>query len=88
MTYFAKILNGGLVLAPSPIKTENSDIFTNDPAVYKAHGYKPVSFTDYPADGRYYICEWSESENEIIQTWMEAERPADPQTLLNIITGG
>lgn len=88
MTYFAKISNGGWVFAPSPIKTESSNIFTNDPAVYINYGFKPVSFTDYPADGKYYICGWEETETAIIQTWTAAEQPATPQVILNIITGG
>ena len=89
---YGKLVNGELRGAPRPIKTENGDVFTNDPTVYLANGYKPITLTDYPDDGKNYITEWTESETEITQTWTEVQQSDDDQIsdseALEIITGG
>lgn len=89
MKCFAKLIEGVLCISPSPIRTDEGDIFSNDPDVLARYGYKPVIFTTYPEDDEaYYVSEWAESETAITQTWKAAERPATPQAILNIITGG
>lgn len=70
---YAKIENGELRGAPRPLKTENGDVFTNDPTVYLANGYKPIILTDCPSDGRSYVSSWTETETEITQVWVEVE---------------
>ena len=68
---YAKIENGELRGAPRPIRTENGDVFTNDPSIYLANGYKPIILTEYPSDGKSYIDSWAETEAEITQIWTE-----------------
>ena len=87
---YAKIENGELRGAPRPIKTENGDIFTNDPALLLQYGYKPIILTEYPSDGKSYVGSWTETESEIKQIWTAAEPPEDisADEALDIITGG
>ena len=87
---YGKLVNGELRGAPRPIRTENGDVFTADPSIYLANGYKPIFLTEYPSDGKSYIDSWTETETEITQVWTE-----QPQTdeisdseALEIITGG
>lgn len=72
---FGELVDGELRGAPRPLKTADGDVFTNDPAVYLANGYKPITLTDCPNDGKNYIAAWTETETEITQTWTE-----QPQT--------
>ena len=68
---YAKIESGELRGAPRPIKTENGDVFTNDPSIYLTNGYKPIIMAEYPSDGKSYIDSWTETETEITQIWTE-----------------
>ncbi len=68
---YGKLVGGELRGAPRPIRTENGDVFTNDPAVYLANGYKPIITAEYPSDGKNYIDSWTETETEITQVWTE-----------------
>lgn len=87
---YGKLVNGELRGAPRPIKTADGDVFTNDPAVYLANGYKTIITADYPSDGGYYTESWTETESEIKQIWTAAEPPEDisADEALDIITGG
>ena len=89
---YAKIENGELRGAPRPIKTKQGDVFTNDPLIYLANGYKPIKLTDCPSDGKSYISSWTETETEIIQVWTEVQQsdndPISDSEALEIITGG
>lgn len=89
---YAKIENGELRGAPRPIKTADGDVFTNDPSIYLANGYKPIILTDSPSDGKSYISSWTETETEIIQVWTEQPQmdddPISDSEALEIITGG
>ena len=87
---FGKLVDGELRGAPRPIRTENGDVFTNDPAVYIKSGYKEIVTTQYPSDGKYYVTSWSETDTQIIQVWMETDPPEDisAEEALSIITGG
>ena len=89
---YGKLANGELRGAPRPIKTENGDVFTNDPALLLQYGYKPIILTEYPSDGKSYIDSWAETETEIIQVWteqpqIETDEISDSEAL-EIITGG
>ena len=68
---YGKLVNGELRGAPRPIRTENGDVFTNDPALLLHYGYKPIILTEYPSDGKYYTDSWTETETEITQIWTE-----------------
>ena len=94
---YGKLVNGELRGAPRPIRTENGDVFTNDPALLLQYGYKPIITADYPiitadypSDGGYYTESWTETESEIKQIWTAAEPPEDisADEALDIITGG
>ncbi len=89
---FGNLINGELRGAPRPIKTENGDIFTNDPVLLLQYGYKPITLTDCPTDGKNYATEWTETESEIVQTWTEVQQtdddPISDSEALEIITGG
>lgn len=89
---YGKLVNGALRGAPRPIKTDEGDVFTNDPAIYLANGYKPIILTDCPGDGNHYIGGWTETETEIIEVWTEVPQSDDDlisaEEALEIITGG
>ena len=89
---YGKLIDGELRGAPRPIRTENGDVFTNDPALLLQYGYKPIILTEYPSDGKSYIDSWAETETEITQVWTEAQRsdddPISDSEALEIITGG
>lgn len=87
---YGKLVDGELRGAPRPLKTAEGDVFTNDPLIYLANGYKPIILTGCPSDGKSYVGSWTETETEIVQVWTE-----QPQTdeipdseALKIITGG
>ena len=85
---YGKLVGGALHGAPRPIKTENGDVFTNDPNLLLQYGYKPIITADYPSG--YYTESWTETESEIKQIWTAAEPPEDisADEALDIITGG
>ena len=89
---YGKLVNGELRGAPRPIRTENGDVFTNDPALLLHYGYKPIITAEYPSDGKSYIDSWAETETEITQTWTELPQsdddPISDSEALEIITGG
>lgn len=68
---YGKLIDGELRGAPRPIRTADGDVFTNDPSIYFANGYKPIILTDCPSDGKSYIGSWTETETEITQVWTE-----------------
>ena len=89
---YGKLVNGELRGAPRPIRTENGDVFTTDPALLLQYGYKPIILMEYPSDGKSYIDSWSETETEITQIWTELPQtdddPISDSEALEIITGG
>ena len=89
---YGKLVNGELRGAPRPIRTENGDVFTNDPALLLHYGYKPIITAEYPSDGGYYTESWTETETEITQVWTELPQtdddPISDSEALEIITGG
>ncbi len=89
---YGKLVGGELRGAPRPIRTENGDVFTNDPDLLLQYGYKPIITADYPSDGKSYIDSWTETETEITQMWTEVQQsdddPISDSEALEIITGG
>ena len=89
---FGKLVDGELRGAPRPIRTENGDVFTTDPALLLHYGYKPIITAEYPSDGGYYTESWTETETEIKQVWTEQPQtdgdPISDSEALKIITGG
>jgi hypothetical protein len=89
---YGKLVDGELRGAPRPIKTEQGDVFTNDPALLLHYGYKPIITAEYPSDGKSYIDSWAETETEITQIWTELPQtdddPISDSEALEIITGG
>ena len=89
---YGKLVGGELRGAPRPIKTENGDVFTTDPALLLQYGYKPIITAQYPSDGKSYIDSWAETETEITQIWTELPQtdddPISDSEALEIITGG
>lgn len=89
---YGKMVGGELRGAPRPIRTENGDVFTNDPDLLLQYGYKPIITADYPSDGKSYIDSWTETETEITQMWTEVQQsdddPISDSEALEIITGG
>ena len=89
---YGKLVNGELRGAPRPIRTENGDVFTNDPALLLQYGYKPIITAEYPSDGKNYVGSWTETETEITQVWTELPQtdddPISDAEALEIITGG
>lgn len=68
---YGKLVDGELRGAPRPIKTADGDVFTNDPSIYLANGYKAIILTDCPSDGKSYVGSWTETGSEITQVWTE-----------------
>ena len=89
---YGKLVGGALHGAPRPIRTENGDVFTTDPALLLQYGYKPIIMAEYPSDGKSYIDSWAETETEITQIWTELPQtdddPISDSEALEIITGG
>ena len=89
---YGKLIDGELRGAPRPIRTENGDVFTTDPALLLHYGYKPIIMAEYPSDGKYYTESWTETETEIKQVWTEQPQtdddPISDSEALEIITGG
>ena len=89
---YGKLVNGELRGAPRPLKTADGDVFTNDPSIYLANGYKPIITAEHPSDGKSYIDSWTETETEITQIWTELPQtdndPISDSEALEIITGG
>ena len=89
---YGKLIDGELRGAPRPIRTENGDVFTTDPALLLQYGYKPIIMAEYPSDAKSYIDSWAETETEITQIWTELpqtdEDPISDSEALEIITGG
>jgi hypothetical protein len=79
---YAKLIEGQIIPMHQPLKIGGKDTFTNDPAVILSQGYKPVIFTDPPAqEGFYATSAWAETEDAITQVWTlhEATPPEEPQ---------
>ena len=92
MTY-AKLIDGELRFAPNPIIIDDRQIGNPPDEVYEAEGYKPVIYTEPPVVEPGYIAVpgWSETAEEIVQTWTVEEVPITEEEALvryaNELTG-
>lgn len=93
---YAKLQNGMLRSAPKTVQWRNCTV--NNPSADKLAelGYKPVRYTDMPAEtveGKHYESTWEETDTEITQVWNLADDPVYPEPeisseeVLNIIMG-
>lgn len=88
---YAKLIDSELTYLRQPLKINGQDTFTNDDAVMRAQGWKPLIFTDPPEqEGHYATSEWAETEDAITQVWMlheDAPPEPDPHEIIDILTG-
>lgn len=93
---YAKLKNGILRSAPQTVQWNGCTV--NNPSADKLAelGYKEVVYTDMPEDapdGKHYESEWTETAEEIVQTWTLVDDPVYPEPelsaedALNIIMG-
>ena len=69
---YAKLVNGTLRSAPKKVNYNNTTIFNPKEDTLLALGYLPVTYTAMPddaPDGKHYESSWTETDEEIIQTW-------------------
>lgn len=74
---YAKLIDNFPVYAPNPILVDGVYIGNPPGEVYAAQGYKPVMYAPAPgpAEPGYYWREgWTETANEIQQTWTLEEK--------------
>lgn len=93
---YAKLQNGILKRAPKTVQWRNCTVCNPEPDQLTELGYKPVRYTDMPAEtveGKHYESGWTEAETEIVQTWTLTDNPVYPESelsadeALNIIMG-
>lgn len=78
---YAKLQNGLLISAPKMIALDGKTINNPLPEELVQLGYKPVVYTDAPADqteGKHWEPEWAEGETEIRQAWRLVDDPIYP----------
>ena len=88
---YAKLINNTLVPAPNPIIIDDRQIGNPPGEVYTEAGYKPVRYTEPPETQPGYVAVpgWTETENEIVQTWTaEPEGDISDTEVLEILLGG
>lgn len=67
---FGKLENGRLIRFKNPLRTEDKDIFTNDPELLLQYGWKEVvNTTPEERQGYYPVQHWEETDTQILQTW-------------------
>ena len=76
---FAKIINDALNIAPKKLLGDGVIVYNPPAEMYLAQGWKPVRFVDEPEapSGYHYDPGWSETSDEIVQTWTLVEDPDD-----------
>ena len=79
---YAKLQNGMLRSAPKTVTWNGCTV--NNPSAEKLMelGYKPVVYTDMPAEtieGKHYESTWEETEAEITQMWNLVDDPVYPE---------
>lgn len=66
---YGKLVKGKLILAPDVITIDNITYKPATSEVYIRAGYKPVTYTPYPADGNIYEGSYEDLGEEIVQLW-------------------
>jgi len=91
MIMYGKLTLGSLTIAPSKLIIVGNQVWNAPSEEYLAQGWKPVRFTDAPEapEGYYYESGWSETEDEIVQTWTQKPLPdeVDESEAWNILFG-
>lgn len=73
---FVKLIDGKIENAPKLLRDENSTYSNPLPETLRAFGYKPLVKTEKPVrDGYFYDLEYTESADEIVETWIENKIP-------------
>lgn len=74
---YAKFIDGVLTSAPRKIKDGDTVTYNPPAEMLEALGYKPVVYVDEPdaVEGYYFDMAWTETEDEIVQTWTKVEDP-------------
>lgn len=91
---YAKMLDGNIFYAPNPILHNGSYMGNPPQEVYKAEGYKPVTYTDQPAPpgSGWFVETWSETDDAIVQGWewheTTDEDEISPEEAMEILMGG
>lgn len=89
---YAKLINNSPVYAPNPILVDGSYIGNPPGEVYTSEGYKPVVYSDKPADppmGYYWAERWTEDDTNIMQTWvLEQYEDIPAEMAMEILFGG
>ncbi len=79
---YAKLQNGILIPAPATITDNGRVHYHPTAALYRAHGYKVVTYTDKPTeDEKHYAESWVEEADTIRQVWTETEPPAPEEAV-------
>lgn len=88
---YAKLIDGYPSYAPNPILVDGVYIGNPPDSVYEAEGYKPVVYSDKPADppvGYYWAERWIE-DDVIMQTWVLEQYTDIPADMaMEILFGG
>ena len=89
---YAKLIEGALNIAPKKLPGDGVIVYNPPEEMYRAAGYKPVTFTDAPEapEGYYYESGWEETAEAIVQTWTLTPLPddIDGAEAYDIIFGG
>ena len=88
---YAKIVNGDIVFAPRKLRDGETSVYNPPEALLREHGYKLVKYTEPPTvePGFIAITGWSETAEEIVQTWTVEEEPdeVDADRAMEILFG-
>lgn len=75
---YGKLIEGDLVAAPKMLPGDGVNVWNPPAAMYLEQGWKPVVFTDEPdnpPEGYTYESGWTETSEQITQTWTLVELP-------------
>jgi hypothetical protein len=69
---FYKFLNERTIkLAPTPLKINGKDVFTNSEEIHNRQGYYKLESAPYPQGEKEYTPSYSIQDNVIFQSWRE-----------------
>ena len=90
---YGKFDDNALVIAPNKLNGDGTIVYNPPEDMYRAQGWKPIVHTDppeNPPEGYFYQSGWSETSDEIVQTWTLVEDPddIDEAEAFDIIFGG
>lgn len=89
---YAKLIDGNLQIAPKKLPGDGVIVYNPPESMYRAQGWKSVTFVDPPEapSGYYYESGWEEQTDAIVQTWTLTPLPddIDEAEAYDIIFGG